>query len=50
MIVRRRGRAFDGECVEGVLTQARINDDYEIMKNLGTSAMRFLGLGEEMAA
>jgi TetR/AcrR family transcriptional regulator, transcriptional repressor for nem operon len=36
--------------MEGVLTQARINDDYEIMKNLGTSAMRFLGLGDVMAA
>ena len=36
--------------MEGVLTQARITDDYEIMKNLGTSAMRFLGLGEVMAA
>lgn len=36
--------------MEGVLTQARIYDDYEIMKNLGTSAFRFLGLGEGMAA
>lgn len=36
--------------MEGVLTQARINDDYEIMKNLGKSAFRFLGLGEVMAA
>ena len=36
--------------MEGVLTQARINDDYEIMKNLGKSAIRFLGLGEVMAA
>lgn len=36
--------------MEGVLTQARINDDYEIMKNLGQSALRFLGLGEVKAA
>jgi TetR/AcrR family transcriptional regulator, transcriptional repressor for nem operon len=36
--------------MEGVLTQARINDDYEIMKNLGKSAFRFLGLGEVKAA
>jgi TetR/AcrR family transcriptional repressor of nem operon len=36
--------------MEGVLTQARIYDDYEIMKNLGKSAFRFLGLGEVMAA
>jgi TetR/AcrR family transcriptional repressor of nem operon len=36
--------------MEGVLTQARINDDYEIMKNLGKSALRFLGLGEVKAA
>ena len=36
--------------MEGVLTQARINDDYEIMKNLGKSAFRFLGLDEEKAA
>jgi TetR/AcrR family transcriptional regulator, transcriptional repressor for nem operon len=36
--------------MEGVLTQVRINDDYEIMKNLGQSAMRFLGLGDVMAA
>lgn len=36
--------------MEGVLTQARINDDFEIMKNLGTSAFRFLGLGAVMAA
>ncbi|HEX8951300.1 MAG TPA: TetR/AcrR family transcriptional regulator [Polyangia bacterium] len=36
--------------MEGVLTQARIQDDYEIMKNLGKSAFRFLGLGEVMAA
>jgi TetR/AcrR family transcriptional repressor of nem operon len=35
--------------MEGVLTQARIHDDHEIMKNLGKSAFRFLGL-EEMAA
>ncbi|MGH7330562.1 MAG: TetR/AcrR family transcriptional regulator, partial [Polyangiaceae bacterium] len=35
---------------EGVLTQARIADDYVIMKNLGKSAFRFLGLGEVMAA
>jgi len=36
--------------MEGVLTQARISDDYVIMKNLGKSAFRFLGLGEVMAA
>jgi len=36
--------------MEGVLTQARIQDDYEIMKNLGRSAFRFLALGEVMAA
>ncbi|HWE29835.1 MAG TPA: TetR/AcrR family transcriptional regulator [Polyangia bacterium] len=36
--------------MEGVLTQARINDDFEIMRNLGKSAFRFLGLGEVMAA
>jgi TetR/AcrR family transcriptional regulator, transcriptional repressor for nem operon len=36
--------------MEGVLTQARIQDDYEIMKNLGKSAFRFLGLDEKMAA
>ena len=29
--------------MEGVLTQARIADDYAIMKNLGKSAFRFLG-------
>ena len=36
--------------MEGVLTQARINDDYEIVKSLGKSALRFLGLGEVKAA
>ncbi|HEY2747867.1 MAG TPA: TetR/AcrR family transcriptional regulator [Polyangia bacterium] len=36
--------------MEGVLTQARIQDDYEIMKNLGKSAFRFLGLDEARAA
>lgn len=36
--------------MEGVLTQARINDDYEIAKNLGASALRFLGLGKVLAA
>jgi len=36
--------------MEGVLTQARIHDDFEIMKNLGKSAFRFLGLDDERAA
>jgi TetR/AcrR family transcriptional regulator, transcriptional repressor for nem operon len=36
--------------MEGVLTQARIQDDYEIMKNLGKSAFEFLGLHEVKAA
>jgi TetR/AcrR family transcriptional repressor of nem operon len=36
--------------MEGVLTQARINDDYEMLKNLGQSSFRFLGLGEVRAA
>jgi TetR/AcrR family transcriptional regulator, transcriptional repressor for nem operon len=36
--------------MEGVLTQARINEDYEIIKSLGKSAFRFLGLGEVVAA
>jgi len=36
--------------MEGVLTQARIHNDYEMMKNLGKSAFRFLGLDEERAA
>jgi len=36
--------------MEGVLTQARINGDYELMKNLGKSSLRFLGLGEVKAA
>jgi TetR/AcrR family transcriptional repressor of nem operon len=36
--------------MEGVLTQARIHNDYEMMKNLGKSAFRFLGLDEEKAA
>ena len=37
--------------MEGVLAQARISDDYEsIMKNLGKSAFRFLGIDAVMAA
>jgi TetR/AcrR family transcriptional repressor of nem operon len=32
--------------MEGVLTQARIQDDVELIRNLSTSAFRFLGLGE----
>jgi TetR/AcrR family transcriptional repressor of nem operon len=36
--------------MEGVLTQARIQDDYEIMKNLGKSAFRFLGIDDARAA
>jgi TetR/AcrR family transcriptional repressor of nem operon len=36
--------------MEGVLTQARINDDYELIKNLGKQAFRFLGLEAVMAA
>jgi len=36
--------------MEGVLAQARINNDYEIIKNIGKSAFRFLGLGEVIAA
>jgi len=36
--------------MEGVLTQARIQDDHEIMKNLGKSAFQFLGLDYAKAA
>jgi TetR/AcrR family transcriptional repressor of nem operon len=36
--------------MEGVLTQARINDDVELIRNLSTSAFRFLGVSEEKAA
>ena len=36
--------------MEGVLTQARIQDDHEIMKNLGKSAFQFLGIDYEKAA
>jgi len=31
--------------MEGVLTQARIQDDAELIRNLSTSAFRFLGVG-----
>ena len=33
--------------MEGVLAQARIQDDAEIIKNLGVSAMSFLGIEEK---
>ncbi len=36
--------------MEGVLASARINDDAEIIKNLGKSAFRFLGLEAVVAA
>src|SRR5262249_18708258 len=32
--------------MEGVLTQARIQDDAELIRNLSTSAFRFLGVGD----
>lgn len=36
--------------MEGVLTQARIQDDHELIKNLGKSAFQFLGLDSVKAA
>ncbi len=36
--------------MEGVLTQARIHEDPDLMKDLGKQAFRFLGLKEVMAA
>lgn len=36
--------------MEGVLTQARIQDDHEIMKNLGKSSFQFLGIDYVKAA